>query len=81
MGVEKTTQRGALCSVLFIRYYSGDQIKKTEMDKVCNKYWREERCIEGFGGKLEGMRPLGRSRRRRELKMGVSEVGWGHGLD
>ena len=38
-------------------------------------------AFRGLVGKLEGMRPLGRPRRRRELKMGVSEVGWGHGLD
>ena len=33
-------------------------------------------------GKLEGMRPLGRTRRRREdnIKMHLREVGWG-GID
>jgi len=34
-------------------------------------------------GKPEGMRPLGRPRRRWEnnIKMDIQEVGWGHGLD
>jgi hypothetical protein len=34
-------------------------------------------------GKPEGRRPLGRPRRRWEdnIKMDLSEVGWGHGLD
>jgi hypothetical protein len=34
-------------------------------------------------GKLEGRRPLGRPRCRREdnIKMDLREVGWGHGLD
>jgi hypothetical protein len=34
-------------------------------------------------GRPEGMRPLGRPRRRWEdsIKMNLQEVGWGHGLD
>jgi hypothetical protein len=34
-------------------------------------------------GRPEGRRPLGRPRRRWEdnIKMGLEEVGWGHGLD
>jgi hypothetical protein len=36
-----------------------------------------------FGGESEGRRPLGRPRRRWEdnIKMNLTEVGWGHGLD
>jgi hypothetical protein len=35
----------------------------------------EETCILGFGGKLEGKRPLGRPRRRWEdIKMDLQEV-------
>ena len=39
----------------------------------------EEGCIDGFGGKLEGKRLLGRSRRKWEdyVKMDRQEVGWG----
>jgi hypothetical protein len=46
--VEKTTQRGALCSVLITKYYFGDQIKKNEMGRLCSTY--EESCMQGFGG-------------------------------
>ena len=39
-----------------------------------------ERCRQGFGGKPEGTRPLGRSRIRWEdnNKMDLAEVGLGH---
>jgi hypothetical protein len=39
-------------------------------------YGRRERCIQGFGGKSEGKRPLGRPRRRWEdnMKMDLQEV-------
>ena len=47
--MEKTTQ-GASCSVLLTKYYSGDQVKKTEMGRTCSTYGREERCRQGFGG-------------------------------
>jgi hypothetical protein len=40
---------GDLCSVLLIRYYLDDKIKKTEMDRACRTYGGEERCIQGFG--------------------------------
>ena len=38
--------------------------------------------MQGFGGRPEGKRPLGRRRRRCEdnIKIGFQEVGWG-GLD
>jgi len=36
--VEKTTSRGALWSVLFSKYYSGDQIKKNEMGRACGMH-------------------------------------------
>ena len=30
--------------------YSGDQIKKNELDRACSTYGGEKRCIHGFGG-------------------------------
>jgi hypothetical protein len=48
--VGKTTEQGALCSVLQSKYHSGDQVKETEMNRACSTYGGEERCIEGFSG-------------------------------
>jgi len=46
---------------------------------ACSTYGGEERRIQGLGGKPEGKRPLGRSRRRLEdnIKMELQEVRWG----
>jgi len=40
---------------------------------------KEEKCMQGFGGKPEGKRPLGRPMRRWEdnIKMDIQEVGCG----
>jgi hypothetical protein len=38
--VEKTTWKGALCSVLLTKY-SGDQIKNNGMGKACSTYGGE----------------------------------------
>jgi hypothetical protein len=35
--------------VLLTKYFSGDQIKKTEMVMVCSTYGGEERCILVIG--------------------------------
>ena len=53
-------------------------IEKNEMGGACGTYGRGEKCAQGFGGKLEGKRPLGRPRRRWEdnIKMDL-EVGKG----
>jgi len=42
-------------------------------------YGGEERCIQGFVGKPEGKRPLGRPRHRWEdnIKMDLQEMEWG----
>ena len=45
--MEKTTQRGALCSVVITKYHSGDQIKKTETSRACSTYGRQDRCLQG----------------------------------
>ena len=51
-GVEKTTYRGALRSVLRIKYYKGDQIKKNEMGGACGTKGGggKERCTQRCGG-------------------------------
>jgi len=62
---------------------SGDK-NENEMGGACSTYGGEHKCIQGFGGKPEGKRPLGRPRRRWEvtIKMVLQEVGGGgHGLD
>jgi len=38
------------CAVL-TKYRSGHQIEKNEMDRACNTYGKEERFVQGFGGK------------------------------
>ena len=50
----------------FIQYYLGDKIGKNMMGGACSMYGGEERCIQGFGGKPEGKRPLGRPRHKWE---------------
>jgi hypothetical protein len=39
---------------------------------------RGEECVQGFDGKPEGKRPLGRPRRRWEdgIRMDLKEIGW-----
>jgi len=46
---EKTTQRGALSSVL-TTYYLGDQIKKNEIGVACGTNGGHKSCVQGFGG-------------------------------
>jgi hypothetical protein len=55
----------------------GDKIKKNEMGGTCSAYGGGERYIQGFGGKPEGKRQLGRPRRRWEdnIKIDLQEVG------
>jgi hypothetical protein len=47
-----------LWPVLLTEYYSGDQIKKNEMDGECSRHGGEERCRKGFGAKYEWKRSL-----------------------
>ena len=49
------------------------------MDGACGTYGGRERRAQGFLGKPEGKRPLGRPRRRWEdnIKMDLEEVGRG----
>ena len=59
--------------------YCSPNIRKNEMGGECGTYRRQERCLQGFGGRPEGRRPLGRPRRRWEnnIKMDLQEVGCG----
>ena len=50
--MEKTTPQGALCSVLLNKYYTGDEIKKSEMGRACGTYEVEERCIQGLAAEI-----------------------------
>jgi hypothetical protein len=47
------------------------------MGEACCMNGRHEKCIQNFGRKNEGMRILGRSRRRREdnIRMDLGETG------
>jgi hypothetical protein len=48
------------------------------MGGAFSTYGREQRYIQGFGGKPKGKRPLGRTKRRGEsnIKMDLQDVGW-----
>ena len=48
------SQQAALWSVLLAKHYSGDQIKKNEMDGVHSMYEGQKRCIYGLGGETWG---------------------------
>ena len=51
------------------------------MSGVCNTGGGEQRCIQDFGGKPEGKRPLGRPRHRWQGNNKMNLGMWGHGLD
>jgi hypothetical protein len=63
--------------------HSGNQIEKDEMGGACSKYGEKRGAYRILVGRPEVRRPLGRPRCRWEdnIKMGLQEVGWGHGLD
>jgi hypothetical protein len=47
--------------------------------RACSTHGREKEFMQGFDGKAEGKRPLGRPRRRWEdkIEMNLREIGWG----
>jgi hypothetical protein len=49
---------------------------------ACGTHWGAQENVQGFGGKFEGKRPLGRPRRRWEyvIRMDLREIGW-RGVD
>ena len=67
-----------LCA-LYTSPDSGDQVKKTEVDKACSTYGGRRGAYRILVGKLEGRRPIGRHRRRWKdnIKVDLRKVGWG----
>jgi hypothetical protein len=55
---------------------------KNEMDGACTTHGEEEKCVQSFGGRLEGKRLLESSRRRWEdnIKIDPQEAGF-RGVD
>jgi hypothetical protein len=53
-----------------------DKIKHKGIGRACDIYRGEERCVQGFGGKPERKRPLGRPMHRWEdnINMNLQEV-------
>ena len=53
------------------------------MGGACSTYGGEEGCLRDFGGYTCGKEATLRPRRRWKvnIKVGLKEVGWGHGLD
>ena len=50
------------------------------MSGACGNYGRQQRCIQGFGGRPEGNIPIGRPLRRKwedNIKMDLQELEWG----
>jgi hypothetical protein len=79
---EVTVEWRKLQNEEFNDYYSSPNIvqlikSRTMRCGVCSTYGGEGRRIQGFMGKPEGKRPLGRPRRRWEdnIKMDIQEVG------
>jgi hypothetical protein len=68
-----------LVVVKLTHYSSGDKIEKNGTGVACSAYGGEERPIQGFVGKPEGKRLLGRPRFKWKdnIKMDLQEVGCG----
>jgi hypothetical protein len=47
-----------------MRSYITHQVKEHDMGMACNTHGSKEECIQDFGRKLEGKRPLRKPRRR-----------------
>ena len=60
----------------------GYKIEKNDIGGACGTYGGKERRVQGFGGKAEGRRPVGRPRCRWEdnLKLNLQYAGCG-GMD
>jgi hypothetical protein len=51
---------------------------KRELGRACGMQGRDEKCIESFGTRAQGKKPLRRPRRRWEdnTKMYLKDIGW-----
>jgi hypothetical protein len=63
--------------VLIPRYHYADQIKANEVGRACGTHGKREIVYKVLVRKPEGKRPLGRPRRRYEIIMALTEIGWG----
>jgi hypothetical protein len=68
-----------LYALLLTKYYSGDQIKKSDVIKACDMYGDSRDACNVLMGNPVRKRQLGIPRHRCEynIKMVVQEVGWG----
>jgi hypothetical protein len=57
-GVDKTTYRGALCSVLLTKHYASYQTKKNEIGGACGTNGGQERYTQGLVGGPDGKNHL-----------------------
>jgi hypothetical protein len=66
--------------LLFAEHNWNDQVRETEMGRICSTNGVEEECIQVE--KPEGKIPLGTPRRRwvNNIKMDFRDIGWG-GMD
>jgi hypothetical protein len=67
--------RYASSQTLLGRSNRGDEVGRT-----CGTHGRGQECVQGFGGKPEGKRPLERPRRRR-VDIRETDLGGGGGVD
>jgi hypothetical protein len=77
--VEKSTEGGALCSVLVTKYYSGDQMEKDEMDGYVAHMGERRGAHEVLVERHKGGRPRGRW--EDSIRMDLQKVGWGGRTD
>jgi hypothetical protein len=75
--VEKTTQQGALCSVLLTTFYPGNKFKNNEITQACSTRGERRGAYRVLVGNPEETRQLWTPRRRWEdnIKMNLREVG------
>jgi hypothetical protein len=81
-GLEKSTYRGALRSVLLIKYCTTNQIKRKVRGRKCGIYGKQDRFVRVLLGRPKSKRMFERSTRRWEDNIGMvlQELGWG-GMD
>jgi hypothetical protein len=61
-----------------LRYLIADQVKEDRVGGTPGTHGRGDEIVQGFGGKAEGKRLLGRPKRRWEdvIRMYLREIGW-----